>query len=91
MWTDGSVGEIALEFIHPLNDEERVSVKWIEGWYTATLRKFNQSLHGTHLAVKKTEVRHNKAPEVILTYDDGDDHAYAAHPTASQQHVIHMR
>ncbi len=83
VWTDGSVGEIPPEFIHHLNDDERVSVKWDEGWYTATLRKFNQSLHGTRLAVKKLEVRHNKSPEVILIYNDGDEHAYDAHPTAS--------
>ncbi len=38
--------------------------------------------------MKKFEVRHNKAPEVILICDDGDEHAYDSHPTASKRHVI---
>ncbi len=38
--------------------------------------------------MKKFEARHNKAPDVILMYDDGDEHAYSACPTASRHHVI---
>ncbi len=50
--------------------------------------KFNASVHRSHRAVQKFEKRHNKPPDIILVYDDGDEHSYCATPTASKQQVI---
>ncbi len=58
VWTDGSIGEIPSKYIHHLNDEEPVSVKWDEGWYATTLSKF--------LAVKVGPVYNSKSDNHAL-------------------------
>lgn len=87
VWTDGSVGEIPSEFVRNLQHGERVSVKWDEGWYNATLELFHEA-HQQKTAVSKFVTKHGKAPDIILSYDDGDEHAYTASPTVSKQRVI---
>ncbi len=88
VWTDGSVGKIRQEFIHRLIDGEQVSVKWNGRLYTASLKNFSDSPYRNHHAVKKIEDQHSKVPDIILMYDDGDEHPYSAHPISSTQHVI---
>ncbi len=85
---DSTVGRISLKFTHRVNGGERVPVKWYEGWYTASLKIFNDSPRRIHHAVKKLEDRYNKAPNIILMYVDRNEHAYSAYQTPSKQHVI---
>ncbi len=46
------------------------------------------SIYRGHRAVEKFEARHNKPPDVILVYDDGEEHPEDVTPATSKQHVI---
>lgn len=87
MWTDDSVGEIYLEFVRDLQHGEKVSIKWDEGWYNAALGLF-QKAHQQKTAVSKLMTKRGKAPNFILSYDDGDEKEYTARPTVSKQRAI---